>query len=106
MVVFHPARRSLRELYGKWDRQIQHALNMTGDKPGWKIRWVARALAVLGSPAVDFAKVLKSDRIQGTTARFKAILILVAIRAHRARKMLSLLYESKTVVWNRNTGAS
>ena len=105
MVVFHPARRTLHELYAKWDRQIQHALNTARDKPGWRIRWVARALAVLGSPAIDFAKVLSSDRIHGAAARFKAILVLVAIRAHRARKMLSLMRESKTIVWNRNADA-
>ena len=30
MIVFHPARQSLRELFVKWDRHIQHAVN-TGD---------------------------------------------------------------------------
>lgn len=104
MIVFHPARRSLRELCVKWDRQIQHYLNMAQGKPAWKVRWIVRALAILGSPAIDFAKVLSSDRIQGVPARFKAIIILIAIRAHRARRMLSLLRESKTVVWNRDTG--
>lgn len=104
MIVFHPARRSLQELCVKWDRQIQHYLNMAQGKPGWKLRWAARALAVLGSPAIDFTKVIMSDRIEGVTARCKAIMVLVAIRAHRARKMLSLLRESKTVVWNREAG--
>jgi GT2 family glycosyltransferase len=105
MIVFHPARRTLHELCVKWDRQIQHAVNTARDQPRWRIRWVARALAVLGSPAIDFAKVLSSDRIHGTGARFKAILVLVAIRAHRARKMLDLMRESKAVVWNRNVDA-
>lgn len=104
MIVFHPARRSLQELYVKWDRQIQHYLNMAQGKPGWKLRWAARALAVLASPAIDFTKVIASDRIEGITARCKAILVLVAIRAHRARRMLSLLRESKAVVWNREAG--
>lgn len=103
MIVFHPARRTLRELCVKWDRQIQHALNNAREQPRWRIRWIARALAVLGSPAIDFAKVLSSDRIHGAGARFKAILVLVAIRAHRARKMLGLMRESKTIVWNRDT---
>jgi glycosyltransferase involved in cell wall biosynthesis len=105
MVVFHPARRSLGELYAKWDRQIQHYRNMAQDKPGWKIRWIVRALAILGSPALDFAKVLGSDRIEGASARCKAIAILIAVRVHRARTMLSLLQERKAVVWNRDTGA-
>jgi hypothetical protein len=59
-------------------------------------------MAVLGSPIIDFAKVVGSDRIDGVAARFKAIAILIAIRVHRARRMLSLLWENKTVVWNRN----
>lgn len=104
MIVFHPARRSLGELYAKWDRQIQHYLNMAQGKPAWKIRWIVRALVVLGSPAIDFAKVLGSDRIHGISVRFKAIAILIAVRAHRARTMLSLLQERKAVVWNRDSG--
>jgi glycosyltransferase involved in cell wall biosynthesis len=107
MIVFHPARRSLHELCLKWDRQIQHYLNMEQEqgKRAWKVRWVCRAVAVLGSPIIDLAKILDSDRIEGAPARFKAMIVLVAIRAHRARKMLSLLRASKTVVWNRSVGA-
>ena len=101
MVVFHPARRSLQELRVKWDRHTQHDLNMARGKLGWKIRWVTRALAVMVSPFVDSIKVLISDRIQGISARLKAISILFAIRAYRACKMLSLLRASKAVVWNR-----
>lgn len=104
MIVFHPARHSLAELYVKWDRQIQHYLNMAQGKPAWKIRWILRALVVLGSPAIDFTKVLGSDRIQGISARFKAIAILVAVRVHRARTMLGLLLQRKAVVWNRDVG--
>lgn len=106
MIVFHPARRSLGELYAKWDRQIHHYLNMAQGRPGWRIRWIARALAVLGSPAMDFVKVLTSDRIQGASARSKAIAVLVAVRAHRARAMLNQLRDRKTVVWNRDLTAS
>jgi glycosyltransferase involved in cell wall biosynthesis len=104
MVVFHPARRSLQELYAKWDRHIQHSLNMVHGKRGWKIRWIARAMAVLASPILDSMTVLGSDRIQGVSSRLKAISVLFAIRAYRARKMLSLLGASKAVVWNRGAG--
>jgi GT2 family glycosyltransferase len=102
MVVFHPARRSLQELCVKWDRHIQHNLNMARGKPLWKIRWVARALAIVASPIVDSLKVFGSDRIQGLSTRLKAISVLFAIRAYRARKMLSLLGAGQAVVWNRN----
>jgi len=101
MVVFHPARRSLHELYAKWDRHTQHELNMARGRLGWKIRWVVRALAVMASPIVHSIKVLDSDRIQGGSARLKAISVLFAIRTYRARKMLNLLSGSNEVVWNR-----
>jgi hypothetical protein len=49
-------------------------------------------------------KVLGSDRIQGVSARLKAISVLFAIRAYRTRKMLSLLSGGNVVVWNRDVG--
>lgn len=104
MIVFHPARRSLEELYAKWDRQIQHYLNMAQDRPAWRFRWIARALLILGSPVFDTAKVFNSDRIQGMPARLNAIAILCKIRAHRAFKMLSLLHTGKSIAWNRDSG--
>lgn len=101
MVVYHPARRSLQELCLKWDRQIQHYINMARGKPAWQMRWALRALAVLASPTVDFVKVLGSDRVFGLPARLKAIMVLIAIRAHRSKMMLALLLQNGTVLWNR-----
>jgi GT2 family glycosyltransferase len=105
MIIFHPARRSLQELCVKWDRHTQHNLNMARGKHAWKIRWIARALAVLVSPIVDSMRALGSDRIQGISTRLKAISVLFAIRAYRARKMLGLLSASQEVVWNRGAAA-
>jgi GT2 family glycosyltransferase len=102
MIVYHPARRSLRELYAKWDRQTQHYLNMARGNSAWRIRWTARALAILVSPLVDIATVLRSDRIHGVLARTKAILVLAMVRTHRAAKMFSLLCSGGTLVWNRD----
>jgi len=102
MIVFHPARRSLRELYEQWDRHTQHFRNMAEGKSAWKIRWTLRALAILISPFVDFTKVLASDRIQGFPAHLKAIMVLFQVRAHRAWTMLSLLTLRRTIVWNRS----
>lgn len=104
MVVFHPARRSLQELRAKWDRHTQHELNMARATHGWKLRWIARALAVLASPVVHLVMVAGSDRIEGVSSRLKAILVLFAIRAYRARKMIALLSGSNLVVWNQGVG--
>jgi hypothetical protein len=106
MLVFHPARRSLQELCVKWDRHTQHDFNMIRGNPARQLRWIVRALAVLASPVVDSVRVLGSDRLQGLSTRLKAICVLFAIRAYRARKMLTLLKASKTVVWNRDIGAA
>jgi len=102
MIVFHPARKSLRELLVKWDRHIQHAVNAGSKKATWQVRWVFRALAVLLSPVVDWSKVITSDRIHGVLPRVKAIAVLVAIRWYRAYKMVLLLMSRRQVRWNRD----
>ena len=106
MIVFHPARRSLHELYAKWDRTNPAPFEY-GSRESLRGSFgdLRCAIAILGSPVVDLAKIVDSDRIEGLAARVKAMTILVANCAHRARKMLSLLRESKTVVRNCSAGA-
>jgi glycosyltransferase involved in cell wall biosynthesis len=106
MVVYHPARRSLEDLFVKWNRHIQHELNMSAGRPWWRLRWLARALAVLASPARDIWRLLTSDRIEGISARIKGGTVLVALRAYRAWRMVSLLTASGSVHWNREVAAS
>jgi GT2 family glycosyltransferase len=109
MVVFHPARRSMRELYAKWDRQILHYWRMAQGAPAWRLRWTIRALLVLASPVAGAVAVATSDRIKGFTTRMKAFGVMSAVRLHRAGTMLSLLRRSRTMAWNRAeeaTGAS
>ncbi len=101
MIVFHPARRSLQELYQKWDRQIVHYRNMADGKPRWRLRWIAQALVVFVSPAPGAITVLTSDRIKGVANRLKAIAVLCAVRMHRATTMLSVIRKGRTVSWNR-----
>ena len=102
MVVFHPARKSLKELYAKWDRHLQHFLNMAKGKPAWRARWVLRAMFIVASPALDFAKILTSDRVDGFSARLNAIIVLCRIRLHRGSKMIALLHSDGSVIWNRS----
>jgi glycosyltransferase involved in cell wall biosynthesis len=101
MIVFHPARQSLRELFVKWDRHIQHAVNTGSKSAMWRASWIVRAFATMISPAADWTKVIASDRIHGVAARIKAILVLVVVRVYRAYKMISLLSSNKQVMWNR-----
>jgi len=106
MVVYHPARRSLRELFLKWDRHIQHDLSQAKTRRGWAVRWLARALAVLVSPAADTIKVLTSNCIHGASARAKALMVLIAVRVYRAWRMIVIMTSSEEIVWNRDEGLS
>lgn len=101
MIVFHPARSSLQELYLKWDRHVLHYRNMTASRPAWRLRWIAQALLVLASPAAGVITVLTSDRLHGIGACTKAIAVMCAVRIHRTITMLSLLRNRRTVAWNR-----
>jgi hypothetical protein len=75
---------------------------MARGKPAWRLRWIARAIAVLISPVVDSFKIFTSDRIHGISARLKALMVLIAIRTYRAWTMIRLLWSGKGVVWNRD----
>jgi len=101
MIVFHPARRTLRELYAKWDRQILHYWRMGQGGSVWRLRWAVRALLVLASPAAGVVTVLASDRIVGAGPRLSAIAVMCVVRAHRAATMLSLLGGERKIAWNR-----
>jgi glycosyltransferase involved in cell wall biosynthesis len=101
VIVFHPARRSLQELFVKWDRHIQHAVNKRDQSLMWRVRWFSRAFAVLLSPYIEWVKIVRSDRLAGMLPRFKAILVLVAVRSYRAYTMISLSFFKREVVWNR-----
>ena len=106
MIVYHPARASLRELCVKWDRHIQHAVNAGGNTRRWQAGWILRALAILASPAADWTKVVASRRLTGPAAKAKAIGVLTAIRGYRAYKMIALLLAGKQVHWNRGVPAA
>lgn len=103
MIVYHPARKTLEELFTKWDRHIQHAVNALREGQGrWQPKWVLRAFAILVSPAVESMTVLRSPRISGGSARMKGIAILIAVRSYRFFRMLTVLRADKQVVWNRS----
>lgn len=102
MIVYHPARRSISELLVKWDRHLLHAANTSDGTYTWKIRWIARAFAVLASPVVDWHKVIFTDRLKGVSSRAKALFVLTVVRLYRFWRMLALLNSREGVVWNRD----
>jgi glycosyltransferase involved in cell wall biosynthesis len=102
LIIYHPPRRSMRELFVKLDRHTQHYLNMARGKPGWQVRWLARACAMLVSPAISIFKIMTTNRIEGVSTRLKAALVLINVRTYRAWKMVSLMWSGGEVVWNQN----
>jgi len=102
MVVFHPARRTIRELFTKWDRHIQHDLNAARKKRGWLFAWFARAVGILFSPAIDCVRVFTSPRISGAGPRLNALKVLITVRVYRAWKMVTMLVSQGKAPWNRN----
>ncbi len=91
MVVFHPARHDFGQLARKWDRHIGHDFAEARDKPGGRLRFLAKTLVMVPSALAELPRVLSSDRITGLPNRAKAFAGLARIRAYRARKMAWLL---------------
>ena len=100
LIVYHPARKTMAELFTKWDRHLQHYLNKARERRFWRFFWVARAIGIFLSPVAEFGKILTSPKISGLSARFKAASVLIAIRSYRAWKMLQLMGSHKTITWN------
>ena len=91
LIVYHPARKTMAELFAKWDRHLQHYLNKAQEKPFWRFLWVARAVGIFFSPVVELGQIFTIPKISGHSARLKAASVLVVIRSFRAWKMLQLL---------------
>lgn len=105
MIVYHPARKSFVELTRKWDRHIAHDFEDIDKTLFARLRWLLRALAILGSPAFEIRHILRTDRIAGTRDRWLAFFCLIRIRAYRTRRMLKTLLrgDGRTMSgsWNR-----
>lgn len=105
MIVFHPARKNFAELTRKWDRHIAHDYQHIRPRPLGAVRWLARAIAVAGSPLFELKTVLFSPRVSGPRKRILAFLCLVAIRLYRGGRMIGMLLRGDAAkiseAWNR-----
>jgi hypothetical protein len=54
------------------------------------------------SPAIDWPKVIFTDRLDGWSSRIKALSVLLAVRLYRFWRMLALLNSNGGVAWNRD----
>ena len=90
-VVAHPARRTWADLCLKWRRIVQESYLLAREKPGWRLRWLARTFAVAASPVPHAVRVLRHKRLPGLRNKLMGLAGLVAIRWHRAWLMLKAL---------------
>jgi glycosyltransferase involved in cell wall biosynthesis len=91
MIVFHPARKTFADLKRKWDRHIAHDYERIRSRRLGALRWLARAIAIAGSPLFELKTVLSSTRVSGPYQRILALLCLVAIRLYRSGRMVGVL---------------
>lgn len=106
VVVFHPARKEMRDLKAKWDRNISHHYKAFAQGIAGKARWVAKAGALVVSPLAGIPRILGSDRLSGGRSRWRAFQGLTELRLYRARKMIAVMLSQGTrtasTQWNRH----
>jgi GT2 family glycosyltransferase len=81
--VVHPARRSWDELTRKWVRLNAEALGIARGRPDWRLRWLARCLAMPISAVVHTPKPLLSRALERPVDRLKAVAMLYRLRTWR-----------------------
>lgn len=90
-VVAHPARRTWAELCVKWQRVVRESYLLARERRGWRLRWLARTLAVAASPLPHSLRVLRHRRLPGLRNKAMGLAGLVAIRWYRSWLMLKAL---------------
>ena len=104
MIVYHPARESLSELFQKWDRHIDHHYLEWSKKRFGGLRWLLRSFLVAVSPAAEIVRIALSTRVSGFRSRLLAATGMTITRIYRARQMISRLFAGSAaskVTWNR-----
>jgi GT2 family glycosyltransferase len=89
--VSHPARRDWGELTRKWRRLANESFAGMHRRSAWRLRWIARTLALPVSAFVHLPQVILYDGEKGLQFKLKAIAILFAIRFWRFREGFRLL---------------
>lgn len=105
VVVHHPARRSMAELYAKWDRNVGHHYTAFAQGPGGRVKWALKAGALTLSPLAEIPRLAATDRLRSPRDRARAFRALASLRLYRARRMLAVMLHRGTCTaetrWNR-----
>jgi GT2 family glycosyltransferase len=91
--VAHPARRTWTELVAKWRRINHETYGLHLVRPGGRILWALRALALPLSAVVHTPKVLLSPRLPRLGDRLGALRVLYRVRWWRMVDALRLFFQ-------------
>jgi GT2 family glycosyltransferase len=91
MVVYHPPRSNMIELFRKWDRHIAHDF---ADVQGFvsTLKWFVKAMALTVSPALEIRTVFLSKKVPRLKYKIWALVVLARIRLYRAARMFLILF--------------
>lgn len=103
MRVYHPARKNFAELARKWERQIAHDFSLARQRPGGRLKWVAKLMVMWASPIAEVPRILGSDRVAGLWNRMKALAYVIRIRWRRFGLMIRAMISPVAAAeqWNR-----
>ncbi len=90
MLIYHPARESMSDMFGKWDRTIGHGASRLKSLSD-RIKWIAKSLAITASVPVDLGTIMRSENLSSLKQRLLAFWGLVTIRLYRTYAMLRIL---------------
>lgn len=94
MIIYHPARLSLSELFDKWKRHIYHDRNELSPTLKAHISWLLKAIALPFTPLIEIKTIMCSKRVKGAKERMMAFICLFLVRGYRSVQMLRLLITS------------
>ncbi len=105
VVVHHPARRSMAELYAKWDRNVGHHYAAFARGPLGRAKWTLKTGALVVSPLAEIPRLMATSRLARPRDRARAFRALASLRLYRARRMLAVMLHHGTRTaetrWNR-----
>jgi GT2 family glycosyltransferase len=90
-MVGHPARRTWAALEKKWVRMNEEAFALAVARPGGRVRWFLKALAMPVSAVPHTLKVVRSRALRRTGDRLKAAQVLYRMRLWRSVEYIRLL---------------
>jgi len=102
--VYTPSCKCFSELARRWDRHVAHEFRDARGPQG-RLKWLAKSAVIAASPALEVARIWRSDRAGSLRERLLALSCVTRVRLYRSRRMLQLAWHdnasSMVNMWNR-----